>query len=118
MYVRAATVDTYVQFVIMIEFAKPYIRPDYTRNVEFRYTLYVRENHPAAHKVVAQFNINSLKLDDKQRHKFLVLCGPRYQPKTGIIKISCETEQSVTENKEKIKTIMNDLVAEAKVSNV
>lgn len=72
------------------------------------------ESHPAEKKVVVQFAPDDLELDDVQREKLKKLAGPRYNPETELIKMSCESFEHQAQNKQYLINLVNDLIAAAK----
>lgn len=75
------------------------------------------EFHPAEKKVVVQFCPNDLGLTEQQQSKLAKLAGPRYNPETGIIKMSCEMFEHQAQNKRYLGDLVETMIAEAKVTN-
>lgn len=73
------------------------------------------EPHPVESKCVLNVNVDLLGLNDQERHKFLVLSGPRYNPETGDLTLSSEKFPYVKQNKKYLSDLLDKLVAEAKV---
>jgi small subunit ribosomal protein S35 len=98
--------------------AKPY---DYSKDrgiLRWRYTTYMGELHPAAHKVVVQFKPSELPdMTEAQRLKLCKLAGPRYNPLNGLLKMSCESFDSQAQNKRHLGHVIKKLIAEAKDPN-
>jgi small subunit ribosomal protein S35 len=81
----------------------------------FRYTSYLGESHPAHNKVVVEFSVTDLSsLSDMQKSKLIKLAGPRYNPSTEIIKMSCELYSTLDQNKRWLGDKITALLAEAK----
>lgn len=98
-------------------FAKPYTLPPETHVLRFRYTTYLGEVHPAESKVVVELASKDLTpkyLSEEQRLTFLKLVGPRYNPDTDIVKMSCEKFSSRAQNKRYLGDLVNTLIKEAK----
>lgn len=80
------------------------------------------ESHPAEKKIVVEFCTSDLRiltdkqgfLTEKQRIKLIKLVGPRYNPETDIVKMSCEMFETQAQNKRYLGDLVNTLVDEAK----
>ncbi|KAL6415108.1 37S ribosomal protein S24, mitochondrial [Ilyonectria robusta] len=72
------------------------------------------ESHPAEKKVVVQFAPRDLKLTPVQTEKLKKLAGPRYNPETKLIKISCESYEHQAQNKRYLSNLIDDLITSAK----
>ena len=99
------------------ELAKPFTLPPQTHVLRFRYTTYMGEQHPAEPKVVLEVSTNDLTpryLTAAQRRTFVKLAGPRYNPQTGIVKMSCEKFGTRAQNKRYLGDQINLLIKEAK----
>jgi small subunit ribosomal protein S35 len=75
------------------------------------------EQHPAENKVVVELSTKDLTpkyLSEAQRQTFLKLVGPRYNPDTDIVRMSCEKFASRAQNKRYLADIVNDLIKESK----
>ncbi|KIX95301.1 uncharacterized protein Z520_08818 [Fonsecaea multimorphosa CBS 102226] len=100
---------------LLQQFAKPFTPPTEATPLRFRYTTYMGEYHPAARKVVVQFCSKDLpNLTEKQRLKLLKLVGPRYNPDTDVIKMSCETYEAPAQNKRYLGDLVKKLLDEAR----
>lgn len=76
------------------------------------------ETHPAEKKIVVEFCTRDLPdLTDAQRIKLIKLVGPRYNPETDIVKMSCEMFETQAQNKRYLGDLVNTLMAEAKNSS-
>lgn len=74
------------------------------------------EQHPAEKKVVLEFCTEDMRdLTQVQREKLMKLAGPRYNPETDIIKMSCEMFESQAQNKRYLGDMVETLLKEAKV---
>ncbi|TKA30731.1 hypothetical protein B0A50_02451 [Salinomyces thailandicus] len=83
--------------------------------LRWRYTTYMGESHPAARKVVVEFRPQDLpELDAQQKAKLLKLAGPRWNPRTGVVKMSCESFETQAQNKRFLGDTIEKLVAEAR----
>lgn len=75
------------------------------------------ESHPAEPKVVMELSSRDLTpkyLTEAQRVTFLKLVGPRYNPETDIVRMSCEKFPARAQNKRYLGDLINTLVKEAK----
>lgn len=75
------------------------------------------EQHPAEPKVVVELSTKDLTpkyLTEAQRQTFLKLVGPRYNPDTDIVRMSCERFNTRAQNKRYLGDLVNNLVKEAK----
>lgn len=61
-----------------------------------------------------QFAPDDLKLTKVQTEKLKKLAGPRYNPETEIVKMSCESFEFQAQNKRYLLNVIDSLVAEAK----
>ena len=81
----------------------------------FRYTSYLGESHPAANKVVVQFAVDDMRdLTQIQKDKLIKLAGPRFNPETGVIKMSCEMYDTLDQNKRFLGETIKKLLDEAR----
>ncbi|KIW89587.1 uncharacterized protein Z519_09743 [Cladophialophora bantiana CBS 173.52] len=100
---------------LLQQFAKPFTPPTEATPLRFRYTTYMGEYHPAARKVVVQFCTKDLPdLTEKQRQKLLKLVGPRYNPDTDVVKMSCEIFEAPAQNKRYLGDQVKKLLDEAR----
>ncbi|KAF9975148.1 37S ribosomal protein S24, mitochondrial [Actinomortierella ambigua] len=96
-------------------YAKPFQPPTKSQILNFRTMTYVGEpNHPAAAKVALTVKTSDLPLTDPELHKFLLLAGPRYNPHTKEIKMSCEKFQERSQNFKWLSDTLDKLIDEAK----
>ena len=72
------------------------------------------ENHPASRKVVVELNPNDLDLTPPQLSKLIKLAGPRFNPQTSVVKMSCESFETQAQNKRYLGDTINALIASAK----
>lgn len=98
----------------MLELAKPFTPPTPATPFRFRYTSYLNESHPAANKVVVEFDPTDLSLPATSVSKLIKLAGPRYNPTKSLIKLSCEKFTTQVQNKRFLGETIAALVAEAK----
>lgn len=99
------------------ELAKPFTLPPETHILRFRYTTYMGESHPAESKVVVELATQDLVpryLTEAQRQTLLKLVGPRYNPDTDIVHMSCEKFETRAQNKRYLGDIVTTLLKEAK----
>lgn len=106
---------------LLAQYAKPFVspgRPQTKENVlRWRYTTYINETHPASRKVVVEFNTCLIpNLTPQQRLKLEKLAGTRLQisGKGRIVKMSCESFETVAQNKRYLGQTISNLIAEAK----
>ncbi|KAL2009898.1 hypothetical protein VTN00DRAFT_5705 [Thermoascus crustaceus] len=112
-YARIAAWD----MPLLSKFAKPFTLPPETHLLRFRYTTYMGEQHPAENKVVVELSSKDLvpkHLTEEQRLTFLKLVGPRYNPDTDIVRMSCEKFTTRAQNKRYLGDLVNTLIKEAK----
>ncbi|KND89649.1 37S ribosomal protein S24, mitochondrial [Tolypocladium ophioglossoides CBS 100239] len=99
---------------LLSKFAKPFAPPADDQVLRWRYTTYMGESHPAEKKVVVQFAPDDLKLTPVQTDKLRKLAGPRYNPETELVKVSCESYEHQAQNKRYLSNLVDDLIASAK----
>ena len=102
---------------MLVEYAKPFKLPAKEQILKFRYTTYYGEDHPAGAKVVMTVSANDLPLSEEQKHKFILVAGPRYDAKTSIIKFSHEEFKSPLQNKRYLLELYNKLIETSKDSS-
>lgn len=95
--------------------SKPFSPPTQATPLRWRYTSYMGEQHPAAHKVVVEFAPADLPdLNEKQKLKLVKLVGARWNPHKEIVRMSCESFGSQAQNKRFLGETIGKLLAEAK----
>ncbi|OCT52917.1 37S ribosomal protein Rsm24 [Cladophialophora carrionii] len=100
---------------LLQNFVKPFTPPSSSTPLRFRYTTYLGEYHPAARKVTVQFCTKDLpNLTEQQRQKLLKLVGPRYNPDTDVVKMSCEQFEAPAQNKRYLGDLVKKLLDEAR----
>ncbi|KAH3943005.1 hypothetical protein HBI56_101580 [Parastagonospora nodorum] len=99
---------------LLNQLAKPFTPPTHTTPFRFRYTSYLNEPHPAANKVVVEFDPTDLSLPPKSVSKLIKLAGPRYNPGTSVVKLSCEKFDTQAQNKRFLGESIEALLKEAK----
>lgn len=73
------------------------------------------EDHPAGKKIVVEFSTADLPdLTPTQRVKLVKLAGPRYNPETDVVKMSCEMFETPAQNKRYLGDLVDELLAEAR----
>src|SRR2546421_8702984 len=101
------------------ELAKPFVPPSQKEVLRFRYTTYMGEEHPAEKKVVVQFCPSDMPdLTELQREKLVKLVGARYDPMTGIVRMSCEMFETQAQNKRYLGDLVDTLLNEARVRRI
>ncbi|KAL7896495.1 mitochondrial ribosomal subunit domain-containing protein [Trichoderma sp. SZMC 28014] len=99
---------------LLAKFAKPFVPPTEKQVLRWRYTTYMGESHPAEKKVVVQFAPDDLGLSEVQTEKLKKLAGPRFNPETELVKMSCESFEHQAQNKQYLVNLVNDLITAAK----
>ncbi|KAH6609696.1 hypothetical protein Trco_003042 [Trichoderma cornu-damae] len=99
---------------LLAKFAKPFAPPTETQVLRWRYTTYMGESHPAEKKVVVQFAPDDLQLTPVETEKLKKLAGPRYNPETELVKMSCESFEHRAQNKQYLVNLVNDLIGAAR----
>lgn len=100
---------------MIVELARPFNLPNASTPFRFRYTSYLGEKHPATNKVVVEFSASDMpNLKPIQKDKLIKLAGPRYNPDTDIIKMSCEMFDTQAQNKRFLGDTISKLLAEAR----
>lgn len=100
---------------LLSKLAKPFEPPDKSTPLRFRYTTYMGEEHPAANKVVVEFCASDMPdLTPQQKDKLIKLAGPRYNPSTDIVKMSCERFETQAQNKRFLGDTIHKLLKEAR----
>lgn len=99
---------------ISSDLAQPFQVPTKATPLRFRYTTYLGEQHPAAKKVVVEFDPKDFSLSEAQTSKLIKLLGPRYNPTTGLAKMSTESFETQAQNKRYLGDTVNTLIKEAK----
>ncbi|PNY27475.1 37S ribosomal protein S24, mitochondrial [Tolypocladium capitatum] len=99
---------------LLSKFAKPFVPPTDDQVLRWRHTTYMGESHPAEKKVVVQFAPDDLRLTPVQTDKLKKLAGPRYNPETELIKMSCESYEHQAQNKRYLSNLVDDLITSAK----
>ncbi|RMZ73807.1 37S ribosomal Rsm24 [Pyrenophora seminiperda CCB06] len=98
--------------------ARPFEPPTAATPYRFRYTSYLGESHPATNKVVVEFSPQDLTQSDAltpiQVSKMIKLAGPRYNPSSQIVKMSCEKFDTQARNKRFLADTIATLIKEAK----
>ncbi|GAB5589673.1 37S ribosomal protein S24 [Umbelopsis nana] len=96
------------------EHAKPFVPPTDSQILRFKTHNYMGEPHPVESKCVLNVKVDLLGLNDQERHKLLVLSGPRYNPESGELTLSSEKFPYVNQNKKYLSDLLDKLIAEAK----
>ena len=99
---------------LLSQLSKPFERPRRHQLLRWRYTTYMGEAHPASRKVVVEFKPHRLThIKHLQSQKLLKLAGPRYNPSTETIKMSCESFETQAQNKRYLADTISKLIAES-----
>lgn len=100
----------------VLDMAKTFEPPTADMPLRFRYTSYLGEQHPAEKKVVLEFSPADMpNLTDVQREKLKKLAGVRYNPDKDIIKISCDSFETQSQNKRYLGDLVDSLLHESRV---
>ena len=105
---------------LLTKLAVPFVPPKLSEVCRWRMTTYCGETHPAEKKVVVEFATRDLMakeaagLREARRIKLIKLAGPRYDPRTDIVKMSCEIHETQIANKKRLSDMIDTLIAEAK----
>lgn len=66
-----------------------------------------------------QFGVDDMPdLTQAQRDKLIKLLGPRFNPETGIVRMSCESFETQAQNKRYLGDMVEKLLTEARVSSM
>ncbi|KAI9494086.1 mitochondrial ribosomal subunit protein-domain-containing protein [Zychaea mexicana] len=95
-------------------FAKPFEPPTSEQIVKYKVQNYLGEGHPVERKVVLSVKVSDLKLDAKEKHKFLLLAGPRYHVDSDEFVLSSEKFPHRKQNKKYVSDTLKKLLTEAK----
>ncbi|GAA5807787.1 hypothetical protein MFLAVUS_001166 [Mucor flavus] len=95
-------------------FAKPFEAPTADQILRFKSHTYVGEGHPVEKKVVLNVKVADLKLNETEKHKLLLLSGPRYNVNTEELVMSSERFPHRKQNKKYLIDTLNKLIIEAK----
>ncbi|KAJ1679437.1 37S ribosomal protein S24, mitochondrial [Spiromyces aspiralis] len=99
----------------LAEYSKPFTPPSERQILRFQRTEHVGvANHPGDRRVTMTVKVSKLGLSDIERHKFLLLVGPRYDPFKDELKMSEDREPTSMENKKRLSDTLDTLIAEAK----
>jgi hypothetical protein len=102
----------------LIAFAKPFEAPKADQILKVKTHTYLGEGHPVERKVVLSVKVADLKLNETEKHKFLLLSGPRYNVNTEELVMSSEKFPHRKQNKKFLIDTLNKLIKEAKVNNL
>ncbi|KAI7882534.1 hypothetical protein K492DRAFT_145028 [Lichtheimia hyalospora FSU 10163] len=95
-------------------FAKPFVAPSSDQILKFKSHTYLGEGHPVERKVVLSVKVTDLKLSNSERHKFLLLAGPRYHVDTDELVLSSEKFPHRKQNKKYVRDTLDALLKESK----
>ncbi|KAJ1914746.1 37S ribosomal protein S24, mitochondrial [Mycoemilia scoparia] len=99
----------------LAEHYKPFIPPTEKQALRFKTTKHYGINpHPGDKRVTLTTKVSKLGLTNAQKHKFLLLVGPRYNPATDELKMTEDKAQTIMENKKLLSDTLDRLLAEAK----
>ncbi|CAO3647220.1 unnamed protein product [Cunninghamella blakesleeana] len=95
-------------------YAKPFVPPTSNEIIKYKTHTYLGEGHPVERKVVLSVKVENLKLSEVERHKFLLLAGPRYHVDTDELILSSEKFPHRKQNKKYVGDVLNRLLKETK----
>ncbi|KAK9702027.1 37S ribosomal protein S24, mitochondrial [Basidiobolus ranarum] len=99
----------------LAKFQKTFVPPKSVgKIVAYKTTDYFGEDHPNARKVVLTVKPDDLSINDTQKHKLLLLCGPHYNADKNEIKISCEKYRLREQNYKHASDVLDKLLECAK----
>lgn len=98
----------------LTEFTQEFSPPNKDEILQFRYTTYFGEDHPAASKVVLEVNLNDLQLDEATLIKLMKIAGTRVNHDTMRLKMASERFTDPAQNKKYLSDTLDKLIAEAK----
>ncbi|KAK7205210.1 mitochondrial ribosomal subunit protein-domain-containing protein [Myxozyma melibiosi] len=101
--------------------AIPFVAPTNKEVFKFRYTTYMGQEHAGEAKVTVEFEMKAVaklyfgegKERAKRVHKMSLLCGPRYNPTSGIVHMSSERFPNAVQNKKFLADSLKKLLVEA-----
>ncbi|KAI9597269.1 mitochondrial ribosomal subunit protein-domain-containing protein [Syncephalis fuscata] len=100
------------------EHATPYKPPTDQQILRFQTITHIGEDHPLDKKIVLTVQLNDLcrvaELNEDHRHKLLLLCGTRYNARTGVITFASERFPNRAQNKRYLSDLLDQLIVEAK----
>ena len=103
---------------LLSQYSTPFEPPREEQILKWRYTTYLGETHPAARKVVVEFQPERIPdLTPEQMSKLLKIAGPRYNPSTKTIKMSNESFETQAQNKRYLAETIDKLIAECRDPN-
>ena len=97
-------------------YAKPFEAPTKDQILKFKSHTYLGEGHPVEKKAVLSVKVADLGLNETEKHKFLLLSGPRYNVNTEELVMSSEKFPHRKQNKKFLIDTLQKLIKEAKVS--
>jgi small subunit ribosomal protein S35 len=104
----------------LTEYVTPYRPPADEQILRFQRIRHLGEEHPLDAKAVMTVKLDALcrvaQLDEKQRHKFILLCASHYNQATGELRFSCERFPTYNQNKRYLSDILDRVLDEVKVS--
>ncbi|SAM00665.1 hypothetical protein [Absidia glauca] len=95
-------------------YAQPFVPPTASEIVQYKTHTYCGEGHPVERKVVLSVKVADLQLTSEQRHKLLLLAGPRYHVDTDELIMSSEKFPKGNQNKKYVGDLLQSLLKEAK----
>ncbi|KAI8637955.1 mitochondrial ribosomal subunit protein-domain-containing protein [Parasitella parasitica] len=95
-------------------YAKPFQAPANDQILRFKSHTYLGEGHPVERKAVLSVKIADLGLNETEKHKLLLLSGPRYNVNTEELTMSSEKFPHRKQNKKFLIDTLQKLIKEAK----
>lgn len=105
-------------FCHITAYAKPFEAPSKDQILKFKSHTYLGEGHPVERKAVLSVKVADLGLNETEKHKFLLLSGPRYNVNTEELVMSSEKFPHRKQNKKFLIDTLQKLIKEAKVSEL
>lgn len=99
-------------------YAKPFEAPTTDQILKFKSHTYLGEGHPVERKAVLNVKVADLGLNETEKHKLLLLSGPRYNVNTEELVMSSEKFPHRKQNKKFLIDTLQKLIKEAKVRNI
>ncbi|CAH1758324.1 18192_t:CDS:2 [Entrophospora sp. SA101] len=100
----------------LTEFAEAFKPPTSKEILCFKRQYYIGEDNHLQNKAVMTVDVNKLELSSAEKHKFLLICGPRYDGE-NTIKFSYDKFPNYAQNKNYLGDLLNKILEEVKVTS-
>jgi len=97
-------------------FAETFKPPTSKEILCFKRQYYIGENSNLQNKAVMTVDVNKLELLLTEKHKFLLICGPRYDG-NNTVKFSYDKFPNYAQNKNYLGDLLSKILDEVKVNN-